>query len=121
MLVGKVGGSDFERIVLDSDNYEGGINQIEIPRERADRRSNDLTEEEQATFRLELGKLMWIERTARPGAIYDASAAARKFPGGKMADSKEGNGDFSKFGEKGGVLRRMDGVISNTCRVSKRF
>ena len=30
-------------------------------------------------MRSELGKLMWVARIARPGAIYDASAAAQNF------------------------------------------
>ena len=35
------------------------------------------TENEQTELRSELGKLMWVARIARPGAIYDASAAAQ--------------------------------------------
>ena len=35
-----------------------------------------------------LGKLMWLARIARPGAIYDAPAAARNF-----ANFKPENGD----------------------------
>ena len=58
-------------IISDYNNYEGRINQIEIPHERARRRNDALTEEEEQTIlRSKLGKLMWVARIARPGAIY---------------------------------------------------
>ena len=69
--------SDSECIILDPDKYEGEINHIEIPHGRARHRNGALTEEEQTILRAELGKLMWIARIARPGGIYDASAAAQ--------------------------------------------
>ena len=43
---------------------------------------------------------MWIARISRPGAIYDASAAAQKFPDGKTIESKGGNGNFPQIGEQ---------------------
>ena len=50
-------------------------------------------------MRSELGKLMRLARIARPGAIYDASAAARNF-----ANFKPGNcdGDVSFEENEGG-------------------
>ena len=48
-----------------------------------------LTEEEQSLMRSELGKLMWLARIARPGAIYDASAAARSFANSKPENCDE--------------------------------
>ena len=43
-----------------------------------------LTENEQTILGSELGTLMWIARIARPGAIYDASAAAQTFSTGEL-------------------------------------
>ena len=43
------------------------------------KKDNFLTKEERPIMRSELGELMWLARIARPGAIYDASAAARNF------------------------------------------
>ena len=89
MEIEKAIDSDFEGVVLDSDNYEGGINQIGITHERTKRRNVALTEEEQDISWSELGKLMWVARIARPGAIYDTSAAAQTFPDGETIDSNE--------------------------------
>ena len=56
------------------------INRIGISHERMMMTPGEiLTENEQTALRSELGKLMWIARIARPGAIYDASAAAQTF------------------------------------------
>ena len=79
MEIGKVSDSDFEGLILDSDNYEDKIDQIEIAHERENQRNGSLTEASQSILRSELWKLMRIARTARPGAIYDASAAAQTF------------------------------------------
>ena len=87
MRIAKATDSDTECVILDSDNYGGGINQIEIPHERARRRNGDVTEEGQTILRSALRKLMRIARIARTGAIDDASAAAQTFPDG-------GNGRF---------------------------
>ena len=76
----KVSDSDFEGLVLDSNDYEDKINHIEIPHERTRQRNGALTEECQAISRSVLGELMRIARIARPEAIGDASAAARTFP-----------------------------------------
>ena len=40
-------------------------------------------------MRSELGKLMRLSRITRPGAIYDASAAARNFAKGKPENCDE--------------------------------
>ena len=88
--VGKLSDSECGCVILVPDNYGGKINQIEIPHERAMRRNGALTEAEQSILRSGLGELMWIARTARAGAIYDAAAAARNFSDGKMADSMIG-------------------------------
>ena len=50
MGIGKVSDSDYDGIMLDSDNYEGAINHIEIPRDRTRHRNKSLTEEEHAIF-----------------------------------------------------------------------
>ena len=43
---------------------------------------------------------MSIARVARPGAIYEESAAAQTFHEGEMIDSAVGNGDFPDNEEK---------------------
>ena len=45
--------SDSECLILDPGNYEGEINQVEIPHERTKRRTDDLTAEEQSILRSE--------------------------------------------------------------------
>ena len=75
------------RVILDSNNCEDKIKHIEIAQSRS-RQKGDFLIEEQSVMRSELGKLMWLARIARPGAIYDASAAAQNF-----ANNKPGNCD----------------------------
>ena len=58
MQIGKEFGSNSDGVIRDSDNYDGGINHIEISHERAIRRNGALKEAEQTILRLELGKLM---------------------------------------------------------------
>ena len=43
---------------------------------------------------------MWIARITRPGAIYEASAAAQTFSVGKALDISEEKEDFSENEEK---------------------
>ena len=93
-------GSDFEGLVSDPYNYDGGISKIEIPHEWAERRNGALTEE-QSIYRSELGTLKWVARIGRPGAIYDASAAARTFADGEMVGSKVETEELSKIEENG--------------------
>ena len=83
MGIGEVSDSDSEGIIPDAGNYEAEIKHIEMPRERARRRNEAPTEEEKAISRSKLRKLIWVARIARPGAIYDASAAAQTFAVGK--------------------------------------
>ena len=71
-------------------------------------RNGDLTEAEQTIFRSGLGKLIWVARIARTGAIYGASAATRTFSDGEMADSVIGNEDFSENEEKGISKKKKD-------------
>ena len=91
ILIEKVGDSDCDVIILDPHNYEDKINYIEIPHELTKRENEALTEAGKTNMRSELGKLMWIARIARPGAIYDASAAAQTFSEGEMIDSTVAN------------------------------
>ena len=79
MEIEKIDTPDFKGVILDSNNYEGKINHIEISQDRSKQKDDFLTDEEQSAMRSELGKLMWLARIARPDAIYDASAAARNF------------------------------------------
>ena len=79
--------SDSECVILDSDNYENygvGICPIEIAHE-GERRRNGAFTEERSISRSELGKWMRIAPIGRPGAIYDASAAAQTFPGAERS------------------------------------
>ena len=75
------------------------INHIEIPHERMLAPGGILTENEQTTLRSELGKLMWIARIARPGAIYDASASAQTFSAAEMMDFLEEEEEESTLSE----------------------
>ena len=101
MEIEKVSGSDSEGVILDSDNYEDKINHIEISHETTRQRNDALADAAQTISRSELWKLMWIARIARPGAIYDASAAALTFSAGKMIDISEGKEDCSENEENG--------------------
>ena len=102
-------GLGFRGIILDSDNYEGGgVNHIGIPHERARRRNEALAEAEQSISRSELGKLTSAARIARPGAIYDASAAAPTFPVGKMVDSLGEKETFPKMKKRRSPERKQE-------------
>ena len=79
MEITKVNDGEFGGIALGSGNYEDKINHIGIPHERTRVPKEPLAEEDQTISRSELGKLMMIARIARPGAIYDDSAAAQTF------------------------------------------
>ena len=103
--------SERDGIILDANNYEDEINPIEIPHEWARHRSGASTEEEQTISRSELGNLMWISRMARPGAIYDAWAAARTSPEPKTIDSMVGNEDFSE-NEENGYFQKESMILS---------
>ena len=74
-----------------------------------------LTEAEQAISWSELGKLMRDARIARPGAIYDASAAAQTFSDGEIFEFLEKGDGIS---ENGGKISRTGKrkKIPNTCR-----
>ena len=82
MQIAKVSDGEFGGIALESGNYEGEINHIGISYERTRAPKEPLTEDEQTILRSDLGKLMRVARIARPGAIYDDSAAAETFPDG---------------------------------------
>ena len=60
-----------------------------------------LTENDQTISRSELGKLMWIARIARPGAIYDASAAAQTFSTAELIEFLGDGNLFPDNDEKG--------------------
>ena len=79
MKIEKIDTPDFKGVILDSNNYEDKINHIEISQARSKQKGDFLTNEEQSAMRTELWKLTWLALIARPGAIYDASAAARSF------------------------------------------
>ena len=82
-------------------------------------RNGDLTEAEQTIFRSGLGKLIWVARIARTGAIYGASAATRTFAEGEMIDSIIAKGDFPENEEKGDPQRERR--ILSTRQVSGSF
>ena len=98
--------SDPEGIILDPNNDADRINNIEIPHEWARKRNDILTEAERTVLRAELGKLIWIARIARPGAIYNASATAQTSPGNKMVDLQVGDEEFSENEDK--IPRKKD-------------
>ena len=80
---------DFDGVVLDSNKYENKISQIEIPRDRMITPNELLKEAEQTILRSDLGKLMRIARSARPNAIYDASAESQTFSTDEMVEFPE--------------------------------
>ena len=52
--------------------------------------------------------MMRVARIALPGAIYDASAAAQKFPGGETVDVLDGKEDILENEEKGRCPERKE-------------
>ena len=98
MWIEKVSDSDSECLISYAGNYADKTNQNGIQHGRANRRTDALTEEERAILRSGLGKLMWISRIARPGAIYDASAAAQTFYEGNWRFAS-GQEEFSKLAD----------------------
>ena len=99
-MISKVNSADFNGIDVGSNKYEDKINTIEISHARTRTPNVPLGESGLAILRLELGKLMWIARVARPGVMYDALAAAQTFPGGKMIDFLDNGGKFLEYKEK---------------------
>ena len=100
MWVTKTNSEESDGIILDSDNYEGGIKHIEISYERTRTPDEPSTEDEETISRAELGKLMWVARIASPGAIYDSSAAALTFSGGELFDVLERCGEILGKGKR---------------------
>ena len=86
MKIDKVNNGEFEGIALDSNNYEGGINHIEISHRRTRAPNEPSTEDEHTISRSALGNLVRVARIERPGAIYDALAAAQTFSDGGHFD-----------------------------------
>ena len=80
--------------ISESNKYEDKIKHIEISHARTRTPKEPLAEAEQAILRSELEKLMRIARIARPGAIYDASAAAQTFSDGELRGVLENGGGF---------------------------
>ena len=111
MRISKVNREDPGGVISGSGKYGDRVSHIEIAQARTRSPKETLTGEEQAIFRPELGKLIWIARIARPGAIYDASAAAQTFPDGELKDV---------FGEGGGILEN-GGSWSFRRRKKRRF
>ena len=107
MGIGKVSDSDYEGIMSGSNNYEGKIDIIEIPRGVSKEMPDDLTGDAQANLRSELGRLMWIARIARPGAIYDASAAARTFTTEEIADFQNESASIPNTAEGGNTQNEI--------------
>ena len=69
MGIEKVSDSNSEGIILDSDNYEGGISHIEIPHARWRHRNVAITEEEQSIWRLKLGRFSLEFSPSRIGVV----------------------------------------------------
>ena len=103
MKIPKVNNGNFNGTILGPNNNEGEINHIGISHERTQRTrapKEPLTEEAQAILRSELGRLMWAARIARPGAIYDDSAAAQTFSDGELMNVLEIGGGILGNEEK---------------------
>ena len=100
MEISKVNSEDPDGIVAGSNKYEEEIHTIEIPQARTRTPNEPLAESEQSNLRLELGKLMWIARVARPGVMCDALAAAQTFSDGEMIDFLDKGDGILENGEK---------------------
>ena len=61
-----------------SKEYEEQIKEVKIPPQRMTEVNSTLTEEEEASFRASLGKLMWVTRLTRPDVAFEAAASAQK-------------------------------------------
>ena len=106
---------DFKGISTDSNKYEGGVNQIEIPHARTRTPKQPLKEAGQSILRMELGKWMCIARAGRPEVIYDASASAQVFSDGEIIDIlEEGGVEFWQTRKKR-PEERIRRKISATC------
>ena len=107
---------------MDARKYEDEINHIEISHERTRAPKEPLAEADQSILRSELAKLMRIARIARPGAIYDASAAAQTFSDCEIIEFLEKGGEILENEEKisrmrgGGTFRTHGGI----CRIHER-
>ena len=97
MKITKANNGEFGGVALDSNNYEGEIEHIEISHERTRKPNEPSAEDERAISRSELGNLVRIARIARPEAIYDASADAQTFSDGGLIDVLDrSGGNFRK-------------------------
>ena len=66
-------------IVVDSKEYEEQIKEVKISPQRTKEVNSTLTEDEEASFRASLGKLMWVTRLTRPDVAFEAAASAQKY------------------------------------------
>ena len=71
-------------IVLDTQGYEDQIHEVEISHSRKKDEESMLTVDEEADFRANLGKLMWIARLTRPDVAFEAAACAQKYKDGEV-------------------------------------
>ena len=101
-----MGTADSEGIILDSNNFEGEINHIEIPHERKRQPDESLTEEDHSISRAELGKSMCVLRELRSRARFTTHRPPRELSqvennrrfGREMGISE--NGKRNVFGKK---------------------
>ena len=89
MRISKVNSENCDGVISDSNKYEDEINHIGISHESTRAPKEPLMGADRSILRPELGKLMRIARIARPGAIYDESAAAQTFPDRELMDVSE--------------------------------
>ena len=91
-----MGTADSEGIILDSNNFEGEINHIEIPHERKRQPDESLTEEDHSISRAELGKSMCVLRELRSRARFTTHRPPRElFLMVQKIDSMVANEDFT--------------------------
>ena len=99
MKIAKVNNENPDGVISEPNKYDDWVNHIVISHERTRTPKEPLAEAAQAIFRSELGELLRIARFARHGAIRDASADAKTFPGGKLMDVLEKGGGFWRMEE----------------------
>ena len=105
MKISKAHNENFDGAISGPNKYDEEVNHIGIPHDRTRASGEPLAEAGLSIFLSGIGKSMMAARIGRPGAIYDASAAAQtlswggcsiRWLGMKISPKNEENGDFQK-------------------------
>ena len=75
-----------QKITLDANHYEDGIKEVVLTPERYNDKDSPLDNKEEADFRENLGKLMWLCRLTRPDLAFEAAASAQNYSEGTVIE-----------------------------------